>query len=186
MIIRITLTAVIITLLAGCSRVQTSSEIDAEADFAALRTFAWLAEQDQSVDDIRLNDPRIGETVRDAVEQVLSAKGYEKAGQEQADFLVVWFGAIEQKIQKENIEHFYAPYGYGTLYRTPALRTEESQTILEYEEGTVIIDVLDPESRNLLWRGSGSGRLVEGQQEQIALNNLRSSVKKIVQPFPGR
>ncbi len=187
--IRTTLAAVLImliTLLAGCARVQTGSEIDAGADFTNLHTFAWLTQEDPQSDDIRLNDPRIGQTVRDAVEQVLDRKGYKKAGKDQADFLVVWFGAIEQKIKKENIDHFYAPYGYSTLYRDPALRGTATGTVLEYEQGSVIIDVLDPKTRTTLWRGSGSGRLVEGQQEQIRLNNLRSSVRKIMQPFPER
>ncbi|MEJ2056809.1 MAG: DUF4136 domain-containing protein [Desulfofustis sp.] len=184
--IRTTLALLLLTLLAGCSRVQTSSEIDAGTDFAGLKTYAWLTDEEPKAEDIRLNDPRIGTIVRDAVDQVLTEKGYTKVEQEEADFLVVWFGAIEKKIKKENIEHFYAPYGYGTLYRDPALRTGASGTAREYEEGTVIIDVLDPRTRDILWRGSGSGRLVEGQQEQIALNNLRRSVKKIVQPFPVR
>lgn len=184
--IRITFAVLLAIMLAGCSQVQTSSKVDAGTDFSVLETFSWLTEADPEAEDIRLNDPRIGQTIRDAVEQVLSGKGYRKVERDQADFLVVWFGGIEKKIRKENIDHFYAPYGYGTLYRAPELRNDESRASLEYEEGTVIIDALDPQTRSILWRGSGSGRLVEGQQEQIALNNLRSSVKKIVQPFPGR
>lgn len=184
--IRMTLAVLLTIVLAGCSRVQTSSEMDDGADFAALKTYAWLTEEDPEAIDIRLNDPRIHATVRDAVDQVLTEKGYIKAAKQEADFLVVWFGAIEKKIKRESIEHFYAPYGYGTLYREPALRSAASATDFEYEEGTVIIDVLDPETRDILWRGSGSGRLVESQQEQIALNNLRRSVKRIVEPLPAR
>jgi hypothetical protein len=180
------LALLLITVLAGCSRVQTSNEIDAGADFAALKTYAWLTEENPEAEDIRLNDPRIHATIRDAVDQVLTEKGYTKVETKEADFLVVWFGGIEKKIKRESIEHFYAPYVYGTLYRDPALRSEASGTDFEYEEGTVIIDVVDPQTRDILWRGSGSGRLVEGQQEQIALNNLRRSVKRIVQPFPTR
>ncbi len=173
-------------LVGGCSQVQTSSEIDSGTDFSSLQTFSWLTEVEQVTEDVRLNDPRLQETIRSAVEKSLSEKGYVQVDNSQADFLVVWFGAIEKKIKKENIDHFYAPYGYGTLFRDPVLNTEAPRTILEYEEGTLIIDFLDPKSRRLLWRGSGSGRLVEDQPEQTALHNLNRSVMKILKPFPAR
>ena len=176
----------IVIMLAGCSQVQTGSEIDDAADFSALTTYCWLHDTEKAADDVRLNDPRVRNTVRTAVEDALASKGYEKVDREQADFLVTWFGAIEQKIKKENIDHFYAPYGYGTLYRDPALNTESPRKILEYEEGTIIIDIVDPQSRKLIWRGSGSGRIAEDQPEQTALRNLNRSVTRILAPFPQR
>ena len=133
-----------------------------------------------------MNDPKVRQTIRTAVEQSLSSKGYEQVDRQQADFLVTWFGAIEQKIKKENIDHFYAPYGYGTLYRDPVLNTESPRAIGEYEKGTIIIDFVDPKNQKLIWRGSGSGRLAEDQPEQTTLRNLNRSVNKILAPFPAR
>ncbi len=185
MMLRI-LAALLLVSLAGCSRVQTGSEIDSGADFASLKTFGWMSGAEQQAEDVRLNDPRIQETIRAAVEKSLSDKGYELVDRERADFLVTWFGAIEKKIRQESLDHFYAPYGYGTLYRDPALNTAPAGTVLEYEEGTVIVDILDPRTGKILWRGSGSGRLLENQSEEIMLHNLRRSVAKIVGPFPAR
>ncbi len=182
---RIALALLFLTVF-GCTQLQTGSEIDSAADFGALKTFGWLHDVDKPAADVRLNDPSVRETVRTAVEQSLSAKGYEMADQQQADFLVAWFGAIEQKIKKENIDHFYAPYGYGTLYRDPVLNPESPRQILEYEEGTIIIDIVDPKTKRLIWRGSGSGRIKEDQPEQTALRNLNRSVTKIMEPFPAR
>ena len=173
-------------IVAGCAQLQTGSEIDDATDFSALKTFSWLHDVDQPAEDVRLNDPKVRQTVRGAVEESLSAKGYVRVDRQQADFLVTWFGAIEQKIKKENIDHFYSPYGYGTLYRDPVLNTGSPQKIREYEKGTIIIDIVDPKSQKLIWRGSGSGRLAEDQPEQTALRNLNRSVTKIIAPFPGR
>jgi hypothetical protein len=173
-------------ILAGCTQLQTGSEIKDATDVSALKTYSWLHDVDKPAEDVRLNDPKIRQTVRTAVEQSLSSKGYEQVDRRQADFLVTWFGAIEKKIKKENIDHFYAPYGYGTLYRDPVLNTESPRTILEYEKGTIIIDIVDPKSQKLIWRGSGSGRLAEDQPEQTVLRNLNRSVTKILAPFPAR
>ena len=173
-------------IVAGCAQLQTGSEISEATDFAQLKTYSWLHDVDKPADDVRLNDPKVRQTVRTAVEQSLSSKGYEQVDRQQADFLVTWFGAIEKKIKKENIDHFYAPYGYGTLFRNPVLNTESAQPISEYDKGTIIIDIVDPKNQKLIWRGSGSGRLAEDQPEQTALRNLNRSVTKIMAPFPAR
>ncbi|MGI9535983.1 MAG: DUF4136 domain-containing protein [Desulfocapsaceae bacterium] len=178
--------ALIFMIAAGCTQLQTGSKVDDAVDFTALKTFGWLHEQDKPAEDVRLNDPLVRQTVRTAVEQALLAKGYEQVDRQQADFLVAWFGAIKKKIKKENIEHFYAPYGYGTLYRDPVLNTESPRKVQEYEEGTIIVDAVDPKNRRLIWRGSGSGRIAEDQPEQTALKNLNRSVTKILDPFPAR
>ena len=178
--------ACIFLIVAGCAQLQTGSEINEAIDFTALKTFSWLHDVDTPAEDVRLNDPKVRQTIRTAVEQSLSSKGYEQVDRQQADFLVTWFGAIEQKIKKENIDHFYAPYGYGTLYRDPVLNTESPRAIGEYEKGTILIDFVDPKSQKLIWRGSGSGRLAENRPEQTALRNLNRSVTKILAPFPAR
>ena len=178
--------ACILVIMAGCAQLQTASEIDDTVDFTTLHTYSWLHDVDTPAKDVRLNDPKVRQTIRTAVEQSLSSKGYEQVAPLQADFLVTWFGAIEQKIKKESIDHFYAPYGYGTLYRDPVLNTESPRAIGEYEKGTIIIDFVDPKSQKVIWRGSGSGRLAEDQPAQTALRNLNRSVTKILAPFPAR
>lgn len=180
------LAGLLLIMMLGCSQIQTDSKIDSGIDFSTYQTFAWLTDIDQTADDVRLNDPEVRKTIRTAVEQSLSAKGYEQADRSQANFLVAWFGAIEQKIKKENIDHFYAPYGYGTLHRDPTLNPGSPRPIMEYEEGTLIIDIMDPDDRRIIWRGSGSGRVVEDRSRQAALNNLSRSVSKILEPFPSR
>ncbi len=178
--------SLIVFLAAGCTSLQTASDLNSQADFSSLKTFAWLEDGGQSANDVRLHNPLVQETVRTAVEQALVAKGYEKAEGSQADFVVVWFGAIEKKLKQDKLDQFYAPYGYAALYRDPVLNPGPPRTILEYEEGTLIIDILEPQGRKLLWRGTGSRPLAEEQSEQTALRNLNRAVTKILEPFPSR
>ena len=172
--------------VAGCTSLQNASDLDPRTDFSALKTFAWLDDTGRPADDVRLDNPLVQETVRAAVEQSLLAKGYEKVEGSQADFVVAWFGAIEKKLKKENIDQFYAPYGYAALYRDPKYNPGPAKTMQEYEEGTLIIDILDPQGRKLLWQGTGNRRVVEGQPQQTALKNLTRAVTKILEPFPSR
>ncbi len=41
--------------------------------------------------------------------------GYVKDDNGSPDFLITWFGAIEKKVKKESIDHFYSTYGYGSV-----------------------------------------------------------------------
>jgi hypothetical protein len=53
----------------------------------------------------------------------------------------------------------------------------------QYTEGTVIVDVFDPKTKNLLWRGQGVATVSdnEAQYEQ----DLKRTVEAIVDKFPG-
>ena len=94
---------VVLIFTAGCASLQTDSKQDLATDFSDFETFAWLDHKTLPGDDVRVRDERVRKTVHDTIEQTLIAKGYRKSDTNQADFVVSWFGAIEQKIKKENI-----------------------------------------------------------------------------------
>jgi len=178
------LAALVLIITAGCAALQTESE--KVADISALQTFAWFDESGQHGDDVRIRDERVQKTVYDTIEKTLVEKGYRKTTADQAEFLVSWFGAIEQKIKKDDLDHLYSPYGYGTLFRDPAFNYDTPREIAEYEEGSLIIDLLDPEDHRLLWRGTGVGRVIKDRPPETALRNLARSVGRILDPVPSR
>jgi hypothetical protein len=182
------LAGVICLLVAGCApSIQVRSSFDPQADFSKATTYSWLNDVDQPSDNVRVNNELTRKTVRQAVEQALEEKGFTRVEDQQADLLVAWFGAIKTKIRSEGIEHFYSPYGYGPLYKDPYWNTQPTAfKVSEYEQGTLIIDVLDPIQQRLLWRGIGSGQVVEDQPEETARKNLTSAVKQIMEKFPPR
>jgi hypothetical protein len=55
-------------------------------------------------------------------------------------------------------------------------------TVTEYTEGTVIIDVIEPTSRDLLWRGRGVAIVSDDEREY--LTDLRNTVAAILEKFP--
>lgn len=175
-------------LVVGCApSIQVKSSFDPQTDFSKAATYNWLNDVDQPGDDIRVNNERTRKMVRQAVEQSLEEKGFTRVEGQQADLLVAWFGAIKTKVKSESIEHFYSPYGYGSLYKDPYWNSQPATfNVSEYEEGTLIIDVLDPAKQRLLWRGIGTGEVVEGQPEETVRKNLTNAVKQILEKFPPR
>ncbi len=169
----------------ACSTVSVNTDFNPDYDFTKFHTYAWLDNEDAPSSDTRINNDLVTDRVRSAVETALAARGFLKTDASSADFRVSWHGAIQKKLQVDSIDHFYSPYGYGSLYRDPFVgaRTRNS-TVREYEEGTLIIDILDPVQHKLIWRGSGSDRLSSNPDPEKAGTRINEAVAIILKDFP--
>jgi len=167
---------------ASCTRVQVQTEADLTLDFSGKKTFSWLETSEKPGDDVRINNPDLAVLVRAAIEKNLLKKGFVKS--DKGDFLVNWLGAIEKKVRVESIEHFYSGYGYGTLAGSMPREVAQANPRTSYEEGTIVIDILDPDKHILLWRGTGKNRLKKGMDKAQVASYVNLSVSEILKGFP--
>ena len=56
--------------------------------------------------------------------------------------------------------------------------------VREYEVGTLLLDILDPGERSLLWRGSGNARVRESSDPAQRERQINEAVKNILRRFP--
>lgn len=171
----------VVCMVAACSPVRVQTDVNSTMDFSGMKNFDWLETAEAPGSDVRVNNPELAILVRAAVESNLKTKGYVKDSK--ADFLVNWLGAIEGKVQAESIQHFYSGYGYGTLAGNMALNSKEGAAV-SYEEGTIVIDILDPQKHIVLWRGTGTRRLMKGMDEAQVVRYINLSVDEIMKNFP--
>lgn len=147
------LVAAFLFFSSACSTISVNTDYNPAYDFSTLKSYAWLDNGQAPGSDARVNNALIIERVRSAVDRTLAAKGYVKTEKASPDFMVSWLGAIDKKLQVDTIEHFYSPYGYGSLSRDPFWSASMPTTrVHEYEMGTLIIDILDPVQHKLIWR----------------------------------
>jgi len=172
----------VVWLATACSPVRVQTDVNSAMDFSDMKTFDWFDTMAAPGSDVRVNNPDLAALVRAATEKNLQEKGFVKG--KKADFLVNWLGAIESKVQAESIQHFYSGYGYGTLSASMASKSVQPAAAISYEEGTVIIDILDPKKHILLWRGKGTRRLVKGMNEAQVDRYINLSVDEILKSFP--
>ena len=60
-----------------------------------------------------------------------------------------------------------------------------SQTYnVEYQEGTLIIDILDAKSHELVWRGTGQDYVEEQQSPEEITEGINQAVTGIMSDFP--
>jgi len=183
---RATLIGVLLLLVAGCTTLQVTSEFNPKTDFTRLKTYAWLDGAEKRGNDVRIDSELVTTAVRQSVEDVLAARGLKKVEAATADCLVTWFGAIEQRLTVENIDHFYARYGYGALYRSPQWNPQSTGQAVDYEEGSLVIDIIDSTTHSLLWRGSGRDKIVAGRPETQVRANIKAAVNRILAELPSR
>lgn len=176
---------VLLVICGACSTLRVSTDFNPAYDFISMKTYAWLDSGEKPGTDARINNDLIVDRVRAAVERTLAAKGYVKTEAVSADFMVSWFGAINTKLQLDSIDHFYSPYGYGALGRDPywggGMRTT---TAREYEEGTLVVDILDPKQHKLIWRGTGIERLGTNKDPEAVTKRINNAIAAIMADFP--
>lgn len=176
----------ILFLIGGCSTMEVQHSAWSSATMPSYSSFAWFDGTDNG-SQVRATQPSVDRFIRQAVERELIVKGYSRAEPATADFLVSWFGRIDEKIQQQDISHFYRSYGYGSaLAATMPEMVEEGAIKSTYKEGTMVIDVVDRESGNLVWRGSATETIVRKVDEQEAGMIINKAVREIMNGFPGR
>ena len=162
----------IATTLSACSSLDTSFDYDTAADFSRLKTYTWIESRSAS-EPTSLTLQR----VHTAVDEALAARGY-RIDSQAPDFLVASHISTSERTQVTDWGYTYAPRGawYGS----------HDIDVYTYQEGTLILDVVDAASRSLLWRGTAS-RMVDPdwtpeEREKI----VREAVDELLQQFPPK
>jgi hypothetical protein len=160
-------------LFIGCSSIQVQTDYDPQVDLKALNTFVVLQQTQKDRD--TLTDDRITK----ALQEVFAAKHYIKVKQKEADFFVIYHVDVQNKtrIDTDYQRMGLYPYGYGGAM----IATTRS---VDYEEGRLIIDIMNPKTKKIIWRGMAVDhiKILKTPQERDAY--IKKAVEKILETFP--
>lgn len=172
-----------VLLSVGCLGPRVYTDRDPSIDFAPLETFSWLdpplreapREEGVPVADPFVHNTLLDKRVREAVEKALTARGYRKADAGEADF-AVRYEVVSREIVRDSPVYIGGGYGYrhyggGAVYSNTT----------SYQEGTLILDVIDPETESIAWRGWAASRTRDGH---IDAEQVSRTVEAIVKEFP--
>ncbi len=164
----------------GCATpIRVDSEFDRSADFSRLRSYAYLVRPDSAPLDERIDAELLTARVQRAADRALGARGYVKDIHANPDFLIAYHALLGTRIDVSRIINLEA-----FTYRSWAQPLRTEQIISEYEEGTIILDIIDARSRQLLWRGYGQTRVdLDGTSRERA-QRLREVITEILASFP--
>ncbi len=172
MINRLLLSAALLFLVTGCSSLRVSSDYNPGFDFSRLKTFAIVYHKQG-------NSP-MQQRIVQALTEAFKAKGYVPVSKDKADFYVVFHTNIRNKRQVVTDYQRVGlyPYGFGTYAMVPIQRE------YEYKEGKIVVDALDPKTRNIFWRGVATDRLQSFKDPDERMNYARQVAMELLKSFP--
>jgi hypothetical protein len=164
-------------VLEACAPViDVRTDYDTAADFSRLRTYRWLQTPSNAPRDPRIDNDLLQSRVRVAVNDALHAKGYTEAS-ENPDFRVTYHVMLRDKLDVQSFPLYYG-YGLGSWPGASDVR------LSQYEEGTLMLDVIDSASNELVWRGAAQARIDPNRSPQERTELINSAVRKMLDRFP--
>lgn len=160
----------------GC-QTPVHTDFKADAQFAAYHTFALMPlPQTGPAEDPGLM-LRVAKPAQDATIAALTAKGFQPATRESADFVVNLSGSSLPKVQVTdwgyNRATFSRRYGYVPVHVGEV-------DVRQYNERTLAIEMFDNKSHELVWLG----RLTGESSGKITAEKLTAAINRILEKFP--
>jgi hypothetical protein len=151
---------------------QVKTDYDRGANFAQYKTYSWEHVKTQDALDV--------DRIKSAVNTALAAKGWTQVDSG-GDVSIV---AVEMTRDQQTLNTFYDGFGGGWGWRRfggggfgDATTTTET-----YKVGTVVVDLFDTKTKQLIWRGTTSDTVSNKSDKNI--KNLDKGVEKMFKQFP--
>jgi hypothetical protein len=151
-----------------------------DAGLSTLHTFRMLAGPARrdgraatGADDPMIANSIANRAIREEIRKTFEERGY-VVNDRAPDFAVAFYATAREKLDVTVWDYGY-PF-YPGWPRYPA------REVSQYTEGTVVVDVVRPVSRELLWRGEGRAELSDNPTENVA--QLAKTAAAIIARFP--
>jgi len=156
----------------AASAQQVKTDYDRSANFGQYKTYSW--------EQVKTKDALDVDRVKSAVNAALAAKGWSQVDSG-GDVSII---AIETTQNQQTLNTFYDGFGGGWGWRRfgGGGFGEATTTTETYKVGTLVVDLFDAKTKQLLWRGSSSNRLSNNSNKNI--KNLDKGVEKMFKKFP--
>ena len=170
-------------LAAGACRssIEVRTMAAPDAGLATLHSFQMLpgpARRDgrpvTGSDDPMIANSIANRAIREQIQKAFMDRGY-ALDERLPDFAVAFYATSREKLDVGLWDYGYPFYPGWPRYPRPT-------QITQYTEGSVIVDVVRPVTRELLWRGEGRAALSDDPSENVS--QLMKTAAAIIAKFP--
>ena len=182
------LTAAAVALAACAPAVQVRTALSPDASLSGLRTFRVQSTPKPRIATAQsTSDPMLVNSISNRALRADLLQGFEKLGytvdDSSPDFCVAYYASTNQQLDITSWD-----YGYPLRPRWwrgwgPRYRAMYEPMVTQYTQGTVIVDVFDPKTKDLLWRGQGVAAVSDNQEQYV--QELQTTVGAILAKFPA-
>jgi hypothetical protein len=172
----------------GCSNVsRTSSHQAPDASFIGRTTFRFVPDKSLVAAQAVSNSAYWREQIGQNIVAALNAKGYRFFPTRQTDFLVAYHIVLKEGESITTLDN-YSGYNLSPGEETQAdlTRFQNPKRPGEAATGTLIIDIVDPRQRRILWRGYTTAAFDRQQPTEKLRARLKMVVDKTLAGLPSR
>ena len=168
-------------ILSGCSFLESKHSFDQNADFSNYNTYVWMqgvkktTAFEQSAEQVSAEDEK---KIRALIDAELQRKQFQKLDSSKADLIAAFHTVINEHVNADT--HYnvhYDRYGY-------ARPTSMKVTTYSYRHGTLLLDFIDANNKQIVWSGSVGGFLDMYKDPNKQQKRLESAIAKLLDPFP--
>jgi hypothetical protein len=165
----------IATCLASCAPVRVNSYAVPTTDLRSYRSYAWDGAELGQTGDPRLdNNGFFKERVQQAADAQMAFRGYEKMSSGTPDLVLHVHARVGQRIDSAELDDI------------TGVCTDECRSYV-YDEGTILIDIVDGRTSALIWRGWAERSLDRIVDDQAWMNQtIDGAISLIFARLPVR
>jgi hypothetical protein len=171
-------------LLAACG-IPVKQDYDPAADLHALHSFNWQSAVQKPTGNELTDNTLLDSRIRAAVERELLAKGHRKV-ETTPDYQVAYSYTVQDRIERDPYDSRVGVgvgVGRGSRGGFGSIGFDFGKD-RDYEQDTLIIDILNPANGKLLWRGFARQRLVWQSDPEKSTARTNEAVAAILSKFP--
>jgi len=159
--------------------VVAGADFDPGADFTRYTTFIWDEPDDRPVGDPRLeNNPFFDERLHAAIAVELADHDI-RAGANGPGLIVHHHATVRNRVDVYEVDE---RAGYGR----PAGYNEGAQ-VIQYDEGTILVDIADAETKAVIWRGWAQFDIGRALANPDVMDRaIQEAIGQMFEDFPGR
>ena len=172
--------AVMAISLAGCASKNVDWDYDPGQSLAHLEAYAWMDNNKAKEKDGYHTDALEEQRIRNSVDSIMSERGFRLSStKDDVDFLVSYATGVQSRVEGQQLS---TSIGFGS--RGYGFGVSNDNLIREYDERTLTIDFIDPESKNVIWRGRSRTRMQNKLSPQQRTDRVNQEVMNILSGFP--
>lgn len=172
---------ILTVLLSSCASQKVDWDYNTEHSLAGMITYRWIEPTQESQKLGYQFEALMDHRVHNAVDDALKARGFQRVDDDNAevDFLINYIASQKPK-KKERLVTTSFDYGFNPW----GLGISTDSRIQEHEESSLLIDIIDPKTKQVVWRGRSRVRTQKDLSPEQRTIRINVAVAKILEGFP--
>ncbi len=177
-----------VALFAGCAtNIETGNQRAPDANFARRVTFRFLPDKSREASEAVSNTPYWRGEIGQDILSAMNAKGYRFFPNRKTDLLVAFHIVLVENEAVTTLDN-YSGYNLTANQAAQAdlAQFQDPKRPGQASKGILIIDIIDPNKKQLLWRGWAKADFDRVQPGPSLKNLTKLAVDRILAKLPSR